>query len=752
MCMICALRNPNSATAALDLHVNDANRSAITGDGILSGQGLVIEGADAAESTATAYRFEVGQSVSGQLSSSTDEDWFAIELQAGVTYSIRLLGYGSDFLTDPLVRILNGNGSQLATNDDGFTSGSNTHERDAALTFTATQSGTFFIEADAYGSQTGEYLLSVTESNANGYDFTVDEIAWQLINNGQAFFGTPEAAAFDVGGDGALTVNISGLSEQGQALANAALDVWSAYTGITFNRVTSGTAEITFYDNDPDTTAYAQTFTNGTTIERSEVMVSASWLDNFGTSLESYSFETYLHEIGHALGLAHGGNYNGSADYGTDNFYVNDSLAWSIMSYMQADNDEYDFGNARDWNTHVNASFRYMYGPMIADMIAIQTLYGTPGTAFGGDTTYGFNANTGVAAIDAAVQSGALMAMTVYDTGGTDTLDFSQTSANQVITLAQESLSSVLGGRHNLGIARGATVENAISGSGNDKLLGNSAANVLDAGGGHDTIYGGLGGDTIYGGSGDDVYILDEGATGFSLHDTAGWDELQSYASVDLGSSSMAGIDSIRLLGSGNHNITANDDANYMVGNSGANVLDAGGGNDSLYGGLGADTLHGGDGRDILDAGSQNDRLEGGLSNDSLYGGAGNDTLGGGAGADLLHGGDGRDVFVFTSMADLSTDPAQPDVIDGFRSGVDKIDLSQIDASSLDAGNNAFTFLRNAAFSTDDGGEIYARKFNNPGKVNDYTMIYLDVDGDNIADGFIKLTGLHNLKASDFIL
>jgi hypothetical protein len=38
-------------------------------------------------------------------------------------------------------------------------------------------------------------------------------------------------------------------------------------------------------------------------------------------TIDSYSFQTYVHEIGHALGLGHGGPYNGSASYGLDNLY-----------------------------------------------------------------------------------------------------------------------------------------------------------------------------------------------------------------------------------------------------------------------------------------------------------------------------------------------------------------------------------------------------------------------------------------------
>jgi len=80
--------------------------------------------------------------------------------------------------------------------------------------------------------------------------------------------------------------------------------------------------------------------------------------------------------------------------------------------------------------------------------------------------------------------------MTVLDTGGIDRLDFAATSVDQVISLVAESLSSVLGGRHNKGIARGTVIEYADSGAGNDYLYGNSAANRLYGGDGSDTLRG----------------------------------------------------------------------------------------------------------------------------------------------------------------------------------------------------------------------------------------------------------------------
>lgn len=85
-------------------------------------------------------------------------------------------------------------------------------------------------------------------------------------------------------------------------------------------------------------------------------------------------------------------------------------------------------------------------------------------------------------------------------------------------------------------------------------------------------------------------------------------------------------------------NATGGNGSDLLLGNSAGNTLRGEHGDDTLLGREGADTLIGGNGKDQLEGGSGADRLEGGNLRDTLNGGEGNDTL---------IGGQHQDVFVF---------------------------------------------------------------------------------------------------------
>ena len=57
-----------------------------------------------------------------------------------------------------------------------------------------------------------------------------------------------------------------------------------------------------------------------------------------------------------------------------------------------------------------------------------------------------------------------------------------------------------------------------------------------------------------------------------------------------------------------------------------------------------------------------------------------------------------------------------------------------------------------AAFSSSTKGEVRFQKFDVTGTANDHTMVWIDNDADKGVEMAIRLTGLYNLSASDFVL
>jgi len=288
-----------------------------------------------------------------------------------------------------------------------------------------------------------------------------------------------------------ITVDLTGVTAEMKVLIRAALEAWEAVADIQFKEV-NGNADITFTKNGSGATTTAIYQTNGEMVEAT-VIVSQSWVNTNGSTLGSYTTQTYIHEIGHALGLGHSGDYNSSS--GTT--YSNDSWQISVMSY-----------NSQSENPNVDASKAVVMTPMMADIVAAQSLYGKPtGGATAGNTTYGKGATLDTYLDDVFAGKGASMsknAITIYDESGRDRIDFSTDTSAQRVDLNAGAYSDVYGKIGNLGIAKGTTIEDYVAGSASDSVSGNGAANSLKGMNGNDKLYGRGGGDTLDGGSGND--------------------------------------------------------------------------------------------------------------------------------------------------------------------------------------------------------------------------------------------------------
>ena len=156
--------------------------------------------------------------------------------------------------------------------------------------------------------------------------------------------------------------------------------------------------------------------------------------------------------------------------------------------------------------------------------------------------------------------------------------------------------------------------------------------------------------------------------------------------------------------------------------------------------GDGADSIDGGAGNDQIHGGAGGDGLRGGLGDDNLSGGGQDDLIVGGAGRDHLTGGAGADRFDFNRASDSGLG-ALRDVVTDFTAGQDVIDLSGIDASTGQGGNQAFAFVGTAAF----GAEAQLRLVQSGSSV----LVQLNLTGTGGAEAQIVL---RNALVSDFSL
>ena len=119
---------------------------------------------DFPETVDTTGTVEVGGSATGEIEYQTDSDWFAVELVAGQTYTIDLKGSPTNdgTLRDPKLRgIHDAEGNRIPDTFD-FDGGTG---RNSRLTFTATESGTYYIAASAHSMGVGTYEVEVWEDD-----------------------------------------------------------------------------------------------------------------------------------------------------------------------------------------------------------------------------------------------------------------------------------------------------------------------------------------------------------------------------------------------------------------------------------------------------------------------------------------------------------------------------------------------------------------------------------------------------------
>ena len=112
-----------------------------------------------------------------------------------------------------------------------------------------------------------------------------------------------------------------------------------------------------------------------------------------------------------------------------------------------------------------------------------------------GDLVYFNNASATSSLAGRTLNSDSPVALTIYDTGGYDTLDLRTDTNDQRVDLRPGGISDVYGMTGNLVIAENTSIEQFVAGSGDDFIRGNESANRLLGRTGNDTLMGGDGAD-----------------------------------------------------------------------------------------------------------------------------------------------------------------------------------------------------------------------------------------------------------------
>ncbi|MCF3641114.1 M10 family metallopeptidase C-terminal domain-containing protein [Rhizobium sp. TRM95111] len=385
---------------------------------------------------------------------------------------------------------------------------------------------------------TNKTTKSINETNSQFVDSVLSGFAW---SGGTVTYAFPTSkGSYDYTPE--KNNNFAAVSQQQknaalfameQSFGNTANNGFSVegFTKLNFNAGSNDSATLRFAQSDEASpTAYA--YYPSTSKQGGDIWFSTNYA---GTSLDyrtptagNYAWHTLLHELGHALGLKHA--------HETDTFGAMpsqwDTIEYSIMTYRP-----YQGGS-----TGSGYQYEEFGGPqtfMMADIAALQHMYGADYSTNSGNTVYKWKPGSGETLVNGkvAIDPGAnRIFATIWDGGGKDTYDLSAYNSDLSIDLRPGAYSefsdaqlAYLGGGPNGGYARGhifnallykgnlaSLIENAKGGSGDDFMYGNQGKNQFNGGKGADDLYGNTGNDKLYGGNGQDHL---EGGKGNDLLD-----------------------------------------------------------------------------------------------------------------------------------------------------------------------------------------------------------------------------------------
>ncbi len=369
--------------------------------------------------------------------------------------------------------------------------------------------------------RTGNTTAIGTTGNFTNQDINglLSGYAWSNIPITYSF---PASASFygPTYRDAAAGNGFQELSATQKDAARTAFQLVAEYSQVTFSEITETEtvhATIRLAGSATPPTSYA--YYPGPFSENGDI-----WFGNIRndpTAKGGYAYSTFLHEIGHALGLKHG-----HMDDGTHGVLPaqHNSTEWSVMTYMSY------IGATGQFYENAEGSGNQTY--MINDIAALQYMYGANFNTRAGNTTYSWSPTTGEMFIDGAGQGAAtanIAYAAIWDGNGTDIYDLSNYTTHLSIDLrpGEWSIFDTTGGAQRAQLGAGNTahgnvanahlymntdtrslIENATGGTGHDTLRGNAGNNTLSGGDGDDILRGDGGDDTLLGGPGTDTALF----------------------------------------------------------------------------------------------------------------------------------------------------------------------------------------------------------------------------------------------------
>ena len=490
-----------------------------------------------------------GVARSGAIDFGGDTDVFAMALQAGVQYTFTLDGWPKNGATlpNPFLFLLDAFGSVVTSDGGGF-------ETDPVITFTASVSGTFYLEATSQLSfAQGTYWVTATlNGTANG-----DTVSGTLQADSIEGFGGDDRITSSSGNDtligGAGNDSLIGGADDDWLLGGANAD--SLVGGSGNDRLVGLDGNDRMLGQDGDDTLDAGLGTN---------------FMNGGTGIDTALF------VGTALTVT--------------------------VDLILLGPQNTGFGSSELVN------IENLVSGAMNDRLGGNNLANAMWSGAGDDLLVGLDGNDSLFGEDGDDSLGAGPGDDLIDGGnGTDTANFIVGGLNVVVNL------SILGPQNTgYGVDTLVSIENVSTGAGDDRLFGSTLNNAMSSGKGDDTISSGDGQDSLYGEGGDDLLaagfgndVIDGGAG----RDTANFVAGGLAAKVDLnllgvqntgyGIDKLISIESI-YSGTGNDRLIGNAEANMFTSNEGDDRMTGGGGNDTLIGGDGNDTLSGGAGADTF--------------------------------------------------------------------------------------------------------------------------------------------------------